>query len=444
MSLDRFVINNKKSKLLVCVYWWGRGNNNRNLQTPCEYDYEEGDKLSKPVTYDQMIKKWIAKCEKAGVNYHVKEFPEFAKKGMYQIAINHKPMFCLEALYKLEKMGLGHIGVLYIDGDMELLKYPRIFDIETQMDFIHFSVGDPRLVDMFKPYNPYYLFTSGGCMYFGNTIQGRDLLINWINLTKKYSKKADDKIIELLLNKNKLLLSKRILSLPSEYLWVTDLFGNKPKGSIIVHDACSTSEEFAESQGADSDRVPDELYTYTDKIEKYCQLGKRPNFVNKEETYLNSKFQSNELKHYNKFLSKKGLQKTEYFKKKIVLPKTKDSKNIFVTNDIRGILIAFDAGFNSVIFKNNCSNENLVNKLLIRDLKNFDLIASNINNKVENKLFKEYILKIKKNTPIRINLNGNTAVYHFAKELSETKNPDISKIWNNTMNYIFMMRCKWN
>lgn len=337
-------------------------------------------------------------------------------------------------------MGLGHMGVLHIDGDIELLKYPRLFDIETHMDFIHYSNGDPRVKAI---YNPYYLFISGACMYFGNTRQGRDILVRWINTTKKFPRKADDKIIEYLLNKDKLLLSKRVLSLPSEYLWVTDMFGKKPQGLIMVHDACSTSEEFAEEQGADSNRIPEEMYPYMERVEKYNLIKKKPKFINKEETFMNLKIQSKELTRFNEYLSKKGYQKTEYFKNKIVLPNIKDSKNIFVTDDIRGILIAFDAGFNSVIFKNNCSNENLVNKLLIRDLKNFDFIASNINNRIENKLFKEYTLKIKKNTPIRINLNGNTAVYHFAKELSETKNPDISKIWNNTINYIFMMRCKW-
>ena len=85
-----------------------------------------------------------------------------------------------------------------------------------------------------------------------------------------------------------------------------------------------------------------------------------------------------------------------------------------------------------------------------KNLKNFDFIATNINKKIGNKLFKQYTLDIKTNTPIRINLNGNTAVYHFAKELSKSKSKskfygkEISKVWNNTINYIFMMRCKWN
>jgi hypothetical protein len=81
--------------------------------------------------------------------------------------------------------------------------------------------------------------------------------------------KADDRILSLVFNSYKLLLSMKIIQLPIEYLWLTlryddplleyVYFNNQRKMTdsiIIEHPECLTSEETAAGAGASSDRTP--------------------------------------------------------------------------------------------------------------------------------------------------------------------------------------------
>ena len=76
--------------------------------------------------FEDMIAEWEAMCKRIGCNYIVEEYPEFAFPGKYQLAINLKPLFIKEAL---RVAGMQGRGVLYIDGDMKLSRYPDIFDM---------------------------------------------------------------------------------------------------------------------------------------------------------------------------------------------------------------------------------------------------------------------------------------------------------------------------
>jgi hypothetical protein len=76
-----------------------------------------------PLKFETMIENWKTQCTKNNCNYMAVEYPEFAKPGGYQMAINAKPLFikkCLELC--------GGKSVLYIDGDMNIRKYPVLFD----------------------------------------------------------------------------------------------------------------------------------------------------------------------------------------------------------------------------------------------------------------------------------------------------------------------------
>ena len=184
------VIVNPESRFVVATYWWGRGNLNMNTARPCpdvrkqiiqdkgidKYIPEElleknpgaSDaeikaaitaelkrvcQLAKrewkdPILFEDMIQKWEAKCNASNCNYVAVEYPEFAVKGGYQLAINAKPLFINQAL----KSCNGR-GVLYIDGDMTINSYPSIFDLPNVDYMARAWDSDPRSSYMFKPLN---------------------------------------------------------------------------------------------------------------------------------------------------------------------------------------------------------------------------------------------------------------------------------------------------
>jgi len=261
------VILNPDSHFVVITYWWGRGNSNKNTQRPCPEDVEPGsNKLDKkPMTYDTMIDNWVESCTAANCNYLVVEYPEFAQKGMYQVAINFKPEFILKALDACKPR-----NVVYIDGDMKILKYPCAFDVDD-VDFMAISWNsDVRMCYKCECYDPYVLEISGGTIYFGQGYWARFLLQHWIDEIKKYPKKAEDRVISLLFNNRELLAQTNIIQLPIEYLWLTMAYDESivdksfdRKDITIEHPECLTGEDRAGAMGADANRVPE---SYRDDV----------------------------------------------------------------------------------------------------------------------------------------------------------------------------------
>ena len=256
-------IINPSSKFVVVTYWWGSNNLNKNMQRPCPEDViDPNDKLvNKPVTYDVMIETWENKCIKANCNYMAIEYPEFAQKGQYQNAINFKPQFVLDAMDACYPR-----GVLYIDGDMTINRYPHIFDIDN-VDYMAYGWStDGRVNEQTVGgfcFDPYVLEISGGTMFFANTVQAKKLAKMWTSAVYKNNGKADDRIMSLVFNINKMLLECNIMNLPLEYWWLSmnfdqDIDGtNFKRGNIhIEHPHCLTSEERATTEGAHASRFP--------------------------------------------------------------------------------------------------------------------------------------------------------------------------------------------
>ena len=81
-------------------------------------------KFKQPVTFDEMITTWKQTCEAQNCNYLVVEYP--IGREDYQNGINAKPAFIRKALDACPGR-----GVLYIDGDMYINKYPAIFDMKN-------------------------------------------------------------------------------------------------------------------------------------------------------------------------------------------------------------------------------------------------------------------------------------------------------------------------
>lgn len=222
-----------------------------------------------PVKFETMIDNWEKTCKQYNCNYLTIEYSEFTKPGGYQLAINAKPMFIKKALTLCKGR-----SIVYIDGDMFIRQYPKIFDIDN-VDFM--SRGwwiDPRSNENMKEtisYDPYIFETSGGIMYFSQSHEASRLIDAWIEESNKERNtgKADDRILSLIFNTKKYLLNVNVIQLPIEYLWLSlnyddyvladvyDWDTTEMKSTIIVeHPECLTSEESASGAGASSDRTP--------------------------------------------------------------------------------------------------------------------------------------------------------------------------------------------
>lgn len=235
-------------------------------------DRELGKTGKVPRGFPDMIREWEEYCTKAGVN-HVAINAEFPRSD-YQNAINGKPLFIQQVLDAVKGKGPNgtDLGVLYIDGDMWMLKYPDIFDIDN-VDFMARGWNmDSRSKEqsLKKPaYDPYIFETSGGTMYFGNTQAARALLDEWNAASSKPEQagKADDRILSQIFTKDTMILGTNIINLPIEYLWLTDNYksyltedASSPaslKDAYIEHPYCLTGEERATDQGAALSRQPE-------------------------------------------------------------------------------------------------------------------------------------------------------------------------------------------
>jgi hypothetical protein len=221
-----------------------------------------------PIHFETMIDAWESSCRENGCNYLSVEYPEFTEKGGYQLAINAKPKFIKKAL----ELCKGY-GVLYIDGDMTIRKYPGIFDMKSVDYMARGWYVDPRSswkMEESITYDPYDFETSGGTMFFSSSMAAGKLLDLWIWAAEKpiNDGKADDRVLSLVFNTQAALTWCRIIQLPVEYLWLTldyddrmleMVYYNDKKlmdsTLLIDHPECLTSEDTA-TGGAGSGRQP--------------------------------------------------------------------------------------------------------------------------------------------------------------------------------------------
>ena len=281
-----------------------------------------------PITFNEMIAKWESECTKFKCNYMAVEYPEFAAPNGYQLAINAKPLFIRKALAAVQDSGRS---VLYIDGDMYIRKYPKIFDL-PDVDFMARGWWiDPRAsyqMEYSITYDPYTFETSGGTMMFSQSVESKQLISKWIEQAAKPYQigKADDRILSLVFNTYKLLCSMKIIQLPIEYLWLSldydermleevyDYDKYKMTDSIIIeHPECLTSEDTATGGGAASSRTPKFYEFLEENIEPVSeQFHEYMMFPTKEmvetfQSYLNYMSSAQYMNDGNDILVRKGL-----------------------------------------------------------------------------------------------------------------------------------------
>ena len=166
-----------KSTFVVCSYWWGRGNVNKNSK---KYSLQKvninGKKVlrwrrdeenGRQLRYEELLKRLIDDCNDLGLSYYFEEYPNFAKKeirgwkpfikgerkpgkrrgvsepapstnkrfnvkAQYQLGINFKAEFINTTLDKIKGKKL-----LYIDTDMRIESYPHLCDLDV--DFMGYN-----------------------------------------------------------------------------------------------------------------------------------------------------------------------------------------------------------------------------------------------------------------------------------------------------------------
>ncbi len=319
----QYEIVNDKSTFVMCGYYWGKDNVNKNNK--------DG------LTYGQLAQRLIKYCKKNKCNYFLAEIPQFAKPGGYQIAINFKPTFILETLPIIYPRKAA-----VIDTDMTVTKYPSLFDMDY--DFMGFNwLYEPHQVyaglDM-SCFDPYVLHTSGGMLVFNNTTPSYRLLREWKDITDKNPGKAEDRMLSIPFNKNLMLSEIRCLWLPVTYFYIPyfyeiedvfdvprkfrkafkhiknfddehtfeKFFNMKFNKDIYIHHPESlTSEEQAALQGASNDRIPIEFYSETGKKLK-CLNGEK-GLVNMPELYCNSSSDKKAFSFNNKLIELYGFAK---------------------------------------------------------------------------------------------------------------------------------------
>ena len=419
-----------------------------------------------------MIENWKEKCTKAKCNYLAIEYPEFAVKGGYQLAINAKPLFIKKALELCDGR-----AVVYIDGDMIVHKYPYIFDMKDY-DYMarHWNI-DPRST---RHYNKLACFdlttfeTSGGIMYFNNTYNANYLLDKWISYTfnKTQAGKADDRIISLIISANKkYLFNLKILFLPIEFLWLTDKYveylNNKDytkylkskkvkipanfniqQDIIIEHPECLTLEEIAADQGAAANRAPK---LYEKLVGNKVSCSKYAGYL-WEYIFFENK---NQLKSFNGYLRYIKTVKVED-----IYAEGEEDEDELIKAPYSIIKFADKYGgkFNKIA-NNNIKNSNNIKKILLDIKKDNGLTKENINVIFEKnpnddkKLHIEYdeeteyiytnnvsaviiaLFSINKNAIFIPNENKIMPYLKYIKQ-ELTKNSELELIFSNKYNYL--------
>ena len=505
-------IINPDSNFVVVTYWWGRGNLNKNTQRPCpeerdeliewegvkdymlkdlrkknpsatESDLDPNDILEElkavakayklkwkdPIKFEKMIEKWVSACSKHKCNYLVEEYPEFAVKGGYQHAINFKPYFINLALKSCYPR-----GVLYIDGDMIIKKYPGIFDTK-EVDYMARGWNtDPRVAPWGEPcFDPYTFETSGGTMFFGNTYYGRSLLDFWEKAVLKYPGKADDRVLAFTIMKEHLLTRLSTIQVPMEYLWMTldydNIFKKYPNdvnksGISITHPECLTGEERAENESAiDSSRVP---RGYTKAVEN--QIKCRPEEFLYEYIHFDSIGDIGNFKYYLDWLQRHKVINLISYSKKYGKHNVKAQENLKLLDKIKlkvhdEVVIISENDISSVSLHKVSSNNELLATILkyllnkqhvvyvpksTRSVRSvlgkatedkLDFVTKNLSDSKE-RIKKEYLLKLDSNYPIYFGPN-NKVLRHLL--LMSNSMIDLENVFNESYMFLTRIHCGW-
>lgn len=482
MSDKKFIpkIINEKSNFVIITYFWGRGNLNRNMQRPCPFEIVDDPSLKitkHPILFEKMIDNWKESCTKHNCNHLVVEYPEFAVKGGYQNAINFKPYFIKKALDVCYPR-----NVVYIDGDMTINKYPKIFDtINFDLAVRNWNIDDRENNSRNICYNPYTIELSGGTMAYGNTLTARNILDKWIQETNlpANKKKADDTILSVTLSKFKYLLTANIILLPIEFLWLTLEYDDQihedkyvRKQIQIEHPHCLTSEDLAMnvSGSSENNRVA-KGYDYYITNKRDCKYRKSEFY---EYIYFQNKSTCNTFYPYLDILNENNLVNIIPYEYKFGDYNKVAKNNYNMMRNIRRqcgekkVIISYNekilAKLNNTHIKN--KSEKIIPLILkylrakqnvvvdrdfssLRSLRNLvkitnenselEFVCKNLNSEVKRSQ-KQFTLEMDKTRPFYFSCN-NPILYNLLEMSSDFD--AFTRHFNKSYMFISRIRCRW-
>lgn len=482
MSKQKMIptIINDKSNFIICTWWWGRFNNNGNTQRPCPYEVVDDPTLKikkNPITFGKMIENWEQKCVKHNCNYMAIEYPEFSKPGMYQTAINYKPTFIKEALKACYPR-----NVLYIDGDMTINRYPKIFDTQN-VDLMvrNWNIDDRENLPRNICFNPYTIELSGGTMFFSQTETSKKILDSWIDITDlpENEKKADDTILSVTLSKSKYLMSANIIALPVEFLWLSLEYNDSiPENKFmknkiqIEHPECLSSEDFAMeiSGSSENDRVA-KGYNYYIDSKRDCRYRKGDFY---EYIYFDNKSTTNTFYPYLDIIHENKLVNVIPFSEKfgkynkiaddnkermkrvtrqtqedfVIISLDYDILNKFDNIHIKNkkekvipIILKYLKNKQNVIFDKNFESVTPLKRVikLKDDNDEIEFICKNLNREAKRSQ-KEFTVEIDSTYPMYFSCN-NKILYNLL-EMS-TNFDAFERIFNKSYMFLSRIRCQW-
>lgn len=191
-------ILNENSSFVICSYYWGHDNVSKNS--------------IKGLTYGQYAERLINDCKRLNINYNIERYPIFHEKKLYQLALALKGEFIMNCLNKFS----GY-KVIFIDVDLQILKFPVLFEVDADCWFINWNEYD------FDCYNPYQIQLPGAILGFANTFNARAML----SILNKYMINnlhlAEDRSYSGIISRNFMNTYLRCVWLPESYMF---MFGN--------------------------------------------------------------------------------------------------------------------------------------------------------------------------------------------------------------------------
>jgi hypothetical protein len=200
-----------------------------------------------------MIDTWKAACRRCRCNFLAEEMPELVRVNA-QAAINWKPEFILRALSACRGR-----TVVYLDGDMLVRQYPRIFDMPNVDFFARGWHVDGRDEPGAPCFDPYMLETSGGVLAFSQSDTAHSLLAAWSQALQRNVGRADDRVLSQLILTGAWMATANIVQLPLEFLFVPEEHQqlHLPRRSLVFEHPCQLTEETtARKSGGVRSRIP--------------------------------------------------------------------------------------------------------------------------------------------------------------------------------------------
>lgn len=302
-------ILNPNSRFIICSYFWGKNNVNKNS--------------IKGMTYGQQSDRLIENCEKLKLNYNIVEYPVFAEKKLYQLALGLKGEFIMKCLKEFPKY-----NVIFLDADLQILQYPHLFEIDADCFFLNWNEYD------FNCYNPYQLELPGGILGFGNTNNGRTLLSLLNKHMLKHLHLAEDKSFSGIITRHFMNTYLRCVWIPYNYMYmfqnhkydpkigkytkIVDLKQDlvdedyRVKDIVIIHEDFETGAlEDVFKQRVGKNRFPSNLYKQLGEKLRCQKITYR--------NYVNFNLTPEQLQHY----------KVDY--------KEKQNENIYINTKLKKI-----------------------------------------------------------------------------------------------------------